>query len=256
MSDAERALAWLRERYERRAGLVRPLPFGTGVVTEELPRVYDANFVVVERWEGEAAGLAGAADEAQQELGFAHRRSVILDQALVGRFGGGLAELELGFCSRYLVMARRRAPERRADSAVAVAELDAAAYAEARARAIRRYPWGSDEEVVQQLLVFDRRIAATVPTRRLGVRADGATAAYASLYVEDGVAEIDDVETHEAYRGRGYAAAILQRAIDEARAAGADLVFLVTDADDWPQHLYRRLGFETVATEVVFGRSA
>ena len=70
------------------------------------------------------------------------------------------------------------------------------------------------------------------------------------------MAEIDDVETHEAYRGRGYATAILQRAIDEARAAGADLVFLVTDADDWPQHLYRRLGFETVATEVVFGRSA
>jgi hypothetical protein len=35
-------------------------------------------------------------------------------------------------------------------------------------------------------------------------------------------------------------------AVAESRAAGNDLTFLVADADDWPQRLYERLGFETV----------
>jgi hypothetical protein len=36
------------------------------------------------------------------------------------------------------------------------------------------------------------------------------------------------------------------RAAGEARAEGADLVFLVADGDDWPKELYRKLGFDTV----------
>jgi hypothetical protein len=33
-------------------------------------------------------------------------------------------------------------------------------------------------------------------------------------------------------------------AADAAAADGHDLVFLLTDGNDWPQHLYRRLGFD------------
>jgi hypothetical protein len=36
------------------------------------------------------------------------------------------------------------------------------------------------------------------------------------------------------------------RGVAESHAAGDDLTFLVADADDWPQRLYERLGFETV----------
>jgi hypothetical protein len=36
------------------------------------------------------------------------------------------------------------------------------------------------------------------------------------------------------------------RAAAEARSSGADLVFLVADADDWPKELYGRLGFDTI----------
>jgi hypothetical protein len=39
---------------------------------------------------------------------------------------------------------------------------------------------------------------------------------------------------------------LVLRAAAESRAAGNDLTFLVADADDWPQRLYERLGFETV----------
>jgi hypothetical protein len=37
-------------------------------------------------------------------------------------------------------------------------------------------------------------------------------------------------------------------AADAAEAAGNDLVFLLTDASDWPQRLYRRLGFDTIGS--------
>ena len=50
----------------------------------------------------------------------------------------------------------------------------------------------------------------------------------------------------EAYRGRGFAKGVVNRAVSEARRAGHDLVFLLADEDDWPKELYRRLGFEEV----------
>ena len=43
--------------------------------------------------------------------------------------------------------------------------------------------------------------------------------------------------------GSGLASRLVLEGVRRASAAGADLVFLVADADDWPQHLYRRLGF-------------
>ena len=58
-----------------------------------------------------------------------------------------------------------------------------------------------------------------------------------------GTAQIEDVATLESHRGRGFASAVVLRAAAEARLAGADLIFLVADDEDWPKHLYRRLGF-------------
>jgi predicted N-acetyltransferase YhbS len=39
-------------------------------------------------------------------------------------------------------------------------------------------------------------------------------------------------------------------AIAAAREAGADFVFLVADADDWPKEWYARLGFEPIGRYV------
>jgi ribosomal protein S18 acetylase RimI-like enzyme len=52
------------------------------------------------------------------------------------------------------------------------------------------------------------------------------------------------VGTLESHRGRGYARALILHAAAEARRAGAKLVFLVADDEDWPKELYRRLGFD------------
>jgi hypothetical protein len=45
------------------------------------------------------------------------------------------------------------------------------------------------------------------------------------------------------------------RAVEEALAAGHELVFLVADDDDWPKDLYARLGFETIGRTWSFLRT-
>ncbi|MGZ8571831.1 MAG: GNAT family N-acetyltransferase, partial [Actinomycetota bacterium] len=52
------------------------------------------------------------------------------------------------------------------------------------------------------------------------------------------------VNTLEEARGRGLARAVVLAAADEARGQGADPVFLIADAADWPKELYGKLGFD------------
>ena len=49
-----------------------------------------------------------------------------------------------------------------------------------------------------------------------------------------------------AHRGHGLASVVVRAAIAASRERGDDLLIIMADADDWPQRLYERLGFETV----------
>jgi predicted GNAT family acetyltransferase len=75
------------------------------------------------------------------------------------------------------------------------------------------------------------------------VRANGEIASAADLYSDGRTAQVEDVATAAEFRGRGYATAVVLRAVEEALATGHDFVFLVADAEDWPKELYVRLGF-------------
>jgi predicted GNAT family acetyltransferase len=66
------------------------------------------------------------------------------------------------------------------------------------------------------------------------------------------------VATVPDHRGREYARAVVVGAARTARGAGAEFVFLVADANDWPKELYRRLGFDELGHYAKFfvpGRS-
>ena len=58
--------------------------------------------------------------------------------------------------------------------------------------------------------------------------------------------EIDAVATLTAFRGKGYAAALMNAAIEAATAQGCTHVVLSALADDWPRAWYSRLGFVEV----------
>ncbi|GAB3590429.1 hypothetical protein GCM10027446_05130 [Angustibacter peucedani] len=68
------------------------------------------------------------------------------------------------------------------------------------------------------------------------------------------MAQVEEVMTLPSHQGRGFARNVVAHAVGAARAAGAGLVWLEADRDDWPRELYSRIGFEvrgpatTVAT--------
>jgi len=226
---------------------VEPFRFGTAVFTPELPLRHDSNYLLVETLPDSisAAELVAEAERIQSAAGLEHRLLFFRDAALGERFAPEL--VSLGWrCDRHVLMAQSREPERAHDTRI-VHRVTETTLREARERHIRSYPWGTPE-VAQQLLEAKRRIP--VEARFFAVTANGSVASYGDLYIDGNIAQVEDVATVPEHRGRGYASAVVLRAVEDARAAGAKLVFLVADAEDWPKELYRRLGFDEIGANV------
>ena len=143
-----------------------------------------------------------------------------------------------------MVMVQRRGPDRPAEHEVR--EVDEPTLRPLWAEAIRSEPHGQDETLVQQILEHRRDVGRAISTQLFAAEADGKLVAHTELYSEDGVGQVENVFTLPDYRGRGLARSLVLHAVAESRAAGNELTFLVADADDWPQRLYEKLGFETI----------
>jgi GNAT superfamily N-acetyltransferase len=256
VTDEERAVAFLRETYRRRVEQVEAFPWGELVVTPSLARVYDANFALVSSWEGTAGELESEMDRIQAAAGFAHRKTVVADRAVAEPLWDAIERQGWDFTSRYVLMAHRRPADRGPDAGIEVVGVGDVDWAQGRGAILETEGHGSDPEVARQLLELDRRLARAMDVRHLAAVVDGNVVSYAGLYLEDGVAQIEDVATLPTFRNRGLARAVVLHAVDEAYRAGAALVFLVADTADWPQELYGRLGFDPIGIEHVFGRSA
>ena len=134
-----------------------------------------------------------------------------------------------------------------------VGEVDEAALRPARRSQLAGEPWATPA-LVEQLLAAKLAIARVVVVRFFAVLVDGQAVSYVDLYHDGCTAQIEDLATLSQHRGRGYASALVLRALQEAQRAGCDLVFLVADAQDWPKALYRRLGFDELGGYVKFIR--
>jgi len=116
-------------------------------------------------------------------------------------------------------------------------------------------PTASDDAISQ---LVDRRTAyeSAVDTSYVAVRIDGIPVSRATLYRSaigaHRIGQVEDVNTIEEHRGRGYAGACVTRGIEILQDADCDLIFLESDADDWPRQLYFRLGFTHLAPLPVF----
>lgn len=219
--------------------------FGVAVLEPGLPLRHDSNYLLVERLPV-GAGAPEIAAETERILGGAglgHRAAFTFDEELGRKLEPQFRELGWNI-RRHIWMAQTGEPERTADLSI-VEEVDEAELRPGRTGEILRYPWGT-EEVAGQLLDSKVLLGRRAETRFFGVRVDGEIVSWADLYLAQGVAQVEDVATKEEHRGKGFASAVVLRAAEEGRRAGADLVFLVADDDDWPKELYRRLGFETV----------
>ncbi len=214
-----------------------PSRFGIAVRSSRLPLRQDSNYLLVGATDASAAELG-------DELARLHLRVlVVLDESTGNRLADGFSEL--GWQThRHVVMAYRGGATKTADLSL-VSEVEEATLRPLRRRTILAAPWGS-EELAEQLLHAKVLIAERVDTHFLAVLADGQVAAYADLYVDDSTAQVEDVQTLEGHRNRGFASALVLEAVRRAHEAGATFVFLVAHESDWPWTLYERLGFETV----------
>lgn len=251
-SDLDRVFAFERWVLESTSTRTADLPWGTAFFNDEFTLKYMANLVVLDGPLGDAT--VDEVDAHVEELfaDFRHRLIAVRSEADADRLAPGLAER--GYRTEGLVvMALRRDPDRVADLA-AVEEID-----EKTARALhieitRREPWGAEPGIADIMADHRGMLVRTIDARIFAQRVDGQLAGSCDLYLHDDVAQIEDVGTLEEFRGRGVARNVVLRAAHEAREAGARFVFLLADADDWPQHLYGRLGFDEIGRTRQFTR--
>jgi GNAT superfamily N-acetyltransferase len=243
----ERILAYLRRTDEAIVDEVRQVPYGTALLTPSLPLVWQLNAVRVDDPAAPVQAVVAAAEEALSDRG--HRKLVVHDEDVGGRLARPLAATGWNVY-RLLVMVRDRPPERQAPPGTGV-EVDRDTGASVLAAFRREQPFGWQEEAITQLAGMDGRYARAGLARDFVAPRDDPACA-CRLYTAHGLAQIDEVGTLEARRGHGHATAAVLAAADTALAEGCDPVFLLTDAADWPQQLYRQLGFSPIGAVYEF----
>ncbi|HEV2593170.1 MAG TPA: GNAT family N-acetyltransferase [Gaiellaceae bacterium] len=214
---AERIRAFQRDLAGRLADRREPSPLGEGLFVDELPSVYDLNYLLADR---------GDADELRTEVErlmerFHHRKAVAYH------------EVDLGWPQQvHLVMERTRNADRRIDTShVRAVPFD------------RIAPARLLDSETPELNDAQRRLPEAIDTTWLAAFDGDALAAWCHVRTRDGIAQIEDVNTLEPFRGRGHGRAVVQHAIEHA---GDGVVFLEALEDDWPRELYAKIGFDAV----------
>jgi GNAT superfamily N-acetyltransferase len=251
--ELTRILAFSHAIEDRSATRLMPFRYGTAVFNEDFQHSWMHNFLRVDgdRPGISAGALAEDADRLHGGARHAHRAIVIEDEETGARLRPELSEL--GYkAERNVIMVHRRPPDRVVDTSI-VEEVDFEQLRPLLEDYYRAESYGHDREVVRQLVERGRLTAVVVAVKHFGVSAEGRVVSSCDLYTAGRTAQVEDVTTLEAYRGCGYARATVTRALQEA--AGADLVFLYADEDDWPKELYRKLGFDSLALMYLFTKS-
>ncbi len=244
VGDQERILAFTRWLEETTSTRMHPWRFGTALFHDAFPRRWDSNFLRVERPVGSstAADLATEADRILS--GFEHRELIFEDDREGARLAAGF--VELGYTADRLVdMVLRRERDREPPS-IEVREVPLETVRPLMIETNLASHAGMERGSAEMLADFATVLVDRVGARFFAAWIDGELAGCCELYVQGGVAQVENVDTRERFRNRGVARAFLAAAIDAARDVGADLIFLMADDADWPQQLYGKLGFDPV----------
>lgn len=230
---------------------VHELPFGSVVVSEDMPLIYDQNVFVVTV--PVAPGVVvDTAETVAAALGWEHRTVECGDPSVADALRDTL--LAEGYHEECCVTMTLDTPVRTPSDATSPAAVTAISDQRPLARALlAEQPWVGGDEVLDQFDARERRLADVASAYAVVAPADAPVSR--CLVLTDGpLADIDAVATLSAHRGRGWSDAVMQRAIATARHGGAEHIMLVADADDWPVWWYVRLGFREVGRFSQFHR--
>jgi GNAT superfamily N-acetyltransferase len=109
---------------------------------------------------------------------------------------------------------------------------------------------GSDRETLSRLYraeIADPRMTAYL------ICDGGVPVARCELFSDGGLGRVEAVRTALTARRRGYAAALIRRAVADSLARGNELTYLYAEPGGAPQQLYERLGFRTVTRNLIRG---
>ena len=216
---------------------VEESPFGRAVYTDELPRRLDGNYLWVDR--------AAEPEELVAEAARLERRLIFVPDPELGDALAPWFEEQGWRIDRHVVMAQLREPEREADLSL-VREVSEPDLREARKRVLANEPWATPQ-VLEQIFAAKALIGERVRTRFFAAELDGEVVSYTDLYLDGADAQVEDVGTLPEHRNDGPRDARSCSARSPRRGkAGAEFVFLVADANDWPKVLYGKLGFDEV----------
>jgi GNAT superfamily N-acetyltransferase len=153
-----------------------------------------------------------------------------------------------------LVMALTEGPDREVDTRAVIDLSEEQMLALMRRWLIEERP-GTSADRLDQVEEYNRREGRLWRERRLGLLdSGGAPAAVTKLRSDGTTAWVEDVYTVPEARGRGYARVLVGHAAELARSSGHELTFIIADDNDWPKHLYARIGFRPIGLIRTFHR--
>jgi len=232
---------------------VVPFAWGTAYLDDDLPQRYYSNFLRTETdlTRVSADDLIAAADEILGDDRFEHRLVIVRDEVAAERLSPGFATAGFGRAPEVVQLLRREPDRPRA------LDVDVVPFSEARDLILQTYL--EDEQLPNEVAVpftdIRAKYESAVGARFFVARIDGEQAGLCELYVDGEDAQIENVGTILQFRNRGVARSVVLAACETARAAGAIRIWVLADEQDWPQHLYERLGFDRLAIDVGFLRS-
>lgn len=242
--DLQRIEAFCRWCMDASSSRTSSSRFGTALYHDDFPNRWLSNAL---RVEGSVHGATPAEVAAEADRlfdGFEHRTLFVESDEEGTRLAAGL--VELGYEHDRLVYQALRRERDRPPPPLEAAEVSFVDIRGVAVHANLRGHGGMTQEVSEMLADFSRELVDRIGARFFATSIDGEVVGYCELYVHDGMAQIEDVNTHSDFQSRGVARAFLAAAIDSARDAGADPVFLIADDADWPKQLYAKLGFDEV----------
>jgi len=248
-TELERLREYRRAHFERITARAEPFAHGVAVFTPAHPTKWDLNLLVVEDATGiSAEELLAEAERLQAPAGLRHRKIQVLGG------GDGLADglTAAGWTAETIVVMALHRPDARGDTPHAEVRETGFEAVRPLMEAWYRDSMGAAE--ARDLADSDAASATRSGARYFLADRNGEPAAACELLGFDGVGQVESVYTAAAHRGHGLASLLVRAAIAVARERGDDLVMIMADADDWPQRLYERLGFETVDRYLNFTR--
>ncbi|MEU3746701.1 MULTISPECIES: GNAT family N-acetyltransferase [Streptomyces] len=250
-SDAQlpRVHSFLSRFHRRQAARTVDFPGGFAGLDDAYAHSRGNNHLVVDG-ETEPEALPGHAEEALGHLPF--RLVYVLDETVGTACREPMARAGYD-CSTRLIM-RHTGPVPEAGGA---REVDLDALRGPLAVSWRRFaPQLTDEQVHHLVERQAARKRGAEDVRFLASHtAEGEVAAWADLYLEAGIAQLESLVTAEAHLGKGHAGRVLDTALRTAADAGCALRFLTAHPDDWPHTWYARQGFTTIGSVHVFERA-